>query len=73
MSEDPHNYSKGFDNQNKSETVSAFDEVKNLSTKEAISVLIQASNLAQKAGALTIRDSIFLGASIEILEKEFLR
>jgi len=50
--------------------ISAFEEIKSMDYDKAINVLIQASNLAQQAGALTIRDSILLGAAIELVNSE---
>jgi len=54
-------------NQEQTQQISAFEEIKDMDFNKAINVLIQASNLAQQAGALTIRDSILLGAAIEIV------
>lgn len=44
-----------------------FDEIANIDENAAINVLIQAAQLAQNAGRLSVRDSILLGKSIETL------
>lgn len=46
---------------------SVFKEIELMDQNSSISVLIQASRAAQMAGALTLRDSIMVGAAIEIL------
>jgi len=51
--------------------ISPFEEVKSLTRTQAINVLIQAANAAQGAGALSVRDSIFVAASAELLTEPF--
>ena len=46
---------------------SVFKDIELMDENSSISVLIQASRAAQMAGALTLRDSIMVGAAIEIL------
>jgi len=45
--------------------VSPFDEVKDMDNHKALTILFQASTAAQKAGALSVRDSVLLAAAIE--------
>lgn len=44
---------------------SPFEEVKNLNSTSATAILIQAAEVAQKSGLLSIRDSILMGGAIE--------
>ena len=44
-----------------------FDEIKDMNPGAAVNVLIQASQMAQSAGALTVRDSVMLAQAISIL------
>jgi hypothetical protein len=50
---------------NKEEQKSPFEEVKNLNSNSAVAILIQAAEVAQKSGLLSIRDSILMGGAIE--------
>jgi hypothetical protein len=45
--------------------VSPFDEVKDMDNQKALTILFQASTAAQKAGVLSVRDSVLLAAAIE--------
>ena len=38
---------------------------------QALNILIQAANAAQGAGALSVRDSVFVAAAAELLTKPF--
>jgi len=49
------------------EKASAFKDLNLMDHKSAITILIQASYAAQSAGVLTVRDSIMVGAAIEVL------
>lgn len=44
-----------------------FQEVENMSENQAVEVLIQAANLAQSSGKLSVRDSVMLAKAIDIL------
>ena len=44
-----------------------FEEVKGMNPGAAVEVLIQASQMAQASGALTVRDSVMLAAAITTL------
>jgi len=44
-----------------------FEEATTIDENSALSVLIQAANLAQAAGRLSVRDSVLLAKSIETL------
>lgn len=43
-----------------------FDEVEGMDQNTALSVLIQTAELAQKAGVLTMRDSVILAKAISL-------
>lgn len=44
-----------------------FDEINQIDPQSAISILIQASQMAQRAGALGVRDSVMLAKAIDVL------
>lgn len=44
-----------------------FHEIENMNQAQAVDVLIQAANLAQGAGRLSIRDSVMLAKAIDTL------
>lgn len=44
-----------------------FQEIENMSENQAVEVLIQAANLAQSSGKLSVRDSVMLAKAIDIL------
>lgn len=54
-------------NSEETSRVSAFADLTKMNQTDAINVLIQASIQAQKAGVLSIRDSILVGAAIELI------
>jgi len=43
-----------------------FDQIKGMNPEGAINILIQASQMAQSAGALTIRDSVMVAAAVNV-------
>lgn len=43
-----------------------FQEIETMTTEQAIEVLIQAANLAQNAGKLSVRDSVMLAKAISL-------
>lgn len=45
--------------------ISPFEEVKDMDSNKALNILFQAASAAQRAGILSIRDSVLLAASIE--------
>jgi len=47
--------------------VPVFDEINEIDNNGAVNVLIQASQLAQSTGRLSVRDSVLLAKAIEIL------
>lgn len=51
------------------ETISPFEEVKGMNYTSAVNILIQASNAAQGAGVLSVRDSVLLAGAAEFLTK----
>jgi|TARA_R110002074_G_scaffold53800_2_gene134619 hypothetical protein len=51
--------------------ISPFEEIKDMDDVKAINILIQASNAAQKAGALSVRDSVLLAAAAEYLTQPY--
>jgi histone H3/H4 len=44
-----------------------FEEITEVTEEQALNVLIQAANLAQASGRLTVRDSVLLARSIDVL------
>jgi hypothetical protein len=53
----------------KQQVVSPFEEVKGMNYTSAVNILIQASNAAQGAGVLSVRDSVLLAGAAEFLTK----
>jgi len=47
--------------------VPVFEEVANMTQERALNVLIQASQLAQSSGRLTVRDSVMLAKAINTM------
>lgn len=54
---------------NENETVQrpVFEEITEVTEEQALNVLIQAANLAQASGRLTVRDSVLLARAIDVL------
>lgn len=44
-----------------------FEEITEVTEDQALNVLIQAANLAQASGRLTVRDSVLLARAIDVL------
>jgi hypothetical protein len=44
-----------------------FDEIEGMNQSTAISVLIQAAEMAQKSGALSMRDAVVLAKAIDVI------
>lgn len=44
-----------------------FEEVQGMSPGSAVNVLIQAAQMAQSTGALSVRDSVMLASAISVL------
>ncbi len=59
------------ENPTKETMVSPFEEVKTMNQLMAVNILIQAANAAQGAGALSVRDSVFVAAAAEYLTLPF--
>lgn len=58
--------------ENKQEQItSPFEEVKDMSDVKAFNILVQAANAAQRAGALSVRDSVFVAKAAEHLGDKF--
>jgi hypothetical protein len=51
----------------KEEQKPVFEEIKNIDMDGALNILIQAANLAQNAGRLSVRDSVLLGKAIDVV------
>ena len=45
-----------------------FDQIEGMNQGGAINVLIQAAQMAQSAGALTVRDSVMIAKAISVLQ-----
>ena len=45
-----------------------FREIENMNQAQAVDVLIQAANLAQGSGRLSVRDSVMLAKAIDIIK-----
>lgn len=56
---------------NQEEFTSPFEEVKDMSDVKAFNILVQAANAAQRAGALSVRDSVFVAKAAEHLGDKF--
>ena len=54
-------------NTTQEEITPIFDEVEGMNPGAAVEVLIQASQMAQASGALTVRDSVMLAKAIATL------
>lgn len=50
--------------------ISPFEEIKDMSIPKAINILLAASNAAQRAGALSVRDSVLVASAGEYLAAE---
>lgn len=44
-----------------------FEEVEGMNEEAAVGIVIQAANMAQTAGALSVRDSVILAKAISVL------
>lgn len=53
--------------QTKETTTPIFEEINQVDETSAVNVLIQAAQLAQRSGDLTVRDSVLLARAIEVL------
>lgn len=53
------------------EVKSPFEEIKDMNDIRAFNILVQAANAAQRAGALSVRDSVFVAKAAEHLEEKF--
>jgi len=49
--------------------VSPFEEIKEMDAVKATNVLLSAANAAQRAGALSVRDSVLVASAGEFLTK----
>lgn len=45
-----------------------FDQIEGMNQGAAVNVLIQAAQMAQSAGALTVRDSVMIAKAISVLQ-----
>jgi hypothetical protein len=46
------------------QTAPVFEEVANMTSEQAVNILVQAAQLAQRSGNLTVRDSVMLAKAI---------
>jgi len=53
------------------ELKSPFEEIKDMSDIKAFNILVQAANAAQRAGALSVSDSVFVAKAAEHLGEKF--
>lgn len=53
----------------KEQYVSPFEEAKSMNLPGAVNVLLTAANAAQRAGALSVRDSVLVAAAGEFLSQ----
>ena len=53
--------------------VSPFDGIKEMTSIKAFNILVQAANAAQRAGALSVSDSVYVAKAAEHLEDLFNR
>lgn len=53
------------------ELKSPFEEIKDMNDVKAFNILVQAANAAQKAGALSVNDSVLVAKAAEHLEARF--
>lgn len=53
------------------EVKSPFEEIKDMNDIKAFNILVQAANAAQRAGALSVRDSVFVAKAAEHLGVRF--
>lgn len=53
------------------ELKSPFEEIKDMNDIKAFNILVQAANAAQRAGALSVRDSVFVAKAAEHLQEKF--
>lgn len=52
----------------KEEYVSPFEEIKGMGEIQAFNILVQAANAAQRAGALSTKDSVLVAKAAEVLQ-----
>ena len=50
---------------------SPFEEIQDMNDIKAFNILVQAANAAQRAGALSVRDSVFVAKAAEHLSEKF--
>lgn len=55
------------ENTTQEQVISPFEEIKDMSTAKAVNILLAASNAAQRAGALSVRDSVLVASAGEYL------
>jgi hypothetical protein len=50
------------------EIIPIFDQIEGMDQNGAVNVLIQAAQMAQSSGALTVRDSVMIAKAISVLQ-----
>lgn len=58
-------------NTEEQELKSPFEEIKDMNDIKAFNILVQSANAAQRAGALSVRDSVFVAKAAEHLGAKF--
>ena len=58
---------QGEVNQQEAQQTPVFEEIETIDEKAALNVLVQAANLAQSTGRLSVRDSVLLAKAIDKL------
>ena len=51
-------------------TQSVFAQAANMNTENAINILIQTANVAQKAGVLSVNDAVLVARALELVTNE---
>lgn len=49
------------------ESISPFEEIKEMNLTKATNILLSTANAAQRSGALTVRDSVLVASAAEFL------
>lgn len=57
----------GSPNQEQEKLISPFEEIKDMNLIKATNILLSSANAAQRAGALSVRDSVLIASAGEFL------
>jgi len=58
---------KNQSEETKEQSISPFEEIKDMNLTKATNILLSAGNAAQRAGALSVRDSVLVASAGEFL------